>query len=147
MIGSKGSRHFFNELEAEPRQITPSTNDFSRPLSKLQVIFRSSDWFIAQFVPLVIGWSNYLVLVFRPSFENRYIISFIADPNKRLALFKKLEETHKLRDVKPPPTKRQPPKRVEYFAGEFCCYELFTHSNFNFERLNFTISICLRLCC
>ncbi|XP_015748541.1 PREDICTED: leucine-rich repeat and IQ domain-containing protein 1-like [Acropora digitifera] len=37
----------------------------------------------------------------------------LLDPNKRLALFKKLEETHKLRDVKPPPTRRQPPKRVE----------------------------------
>ena len=59
VIGSKGSRHFFNELEAELRQITPSTNDFSRPLSKLQVISRTSEWFIALFAPLVIGWSNY----------------------------------------------------------------------------------------
>ncbi|XP_020620609.1 leucine-rich repeat and IQ domain-containing protein 1-like isoform X3 [Orbicella faveolata] len=41
----------------------------------------------------------------------------LLDPNKRLALFKKLEETNKLRDVKPPPTRRQPPNRVDYFAA------------------------------
>ncbi|XP_068673772.1 leucine-rich repeat and IQ domain-containing protein 1-like isoform X1 [Montipora foliosa] len=41
----------------------------------------------------------------------------LLDPNKRLALFKRLEETHKLRDVKPPPTKKQPPSRVEYFTA------------------------------
>lgn len=35
-----------------------------------------------------------------------------------MALFKKLEETNKLRDVKPPPTRRQPPNRVDYFAGK-----------------------------
>nr|XP_058949966.1 leucine-rich repeat and IQ domain-containing protein 1-like [Pocillopora verrucosa] len=41
----------------------------------------------------------------------------LLDPNKRLALFKKLEETNKLQEVKPPPTRRQPPNRVEYFAA------------------------------
>ncbi|XP_078345883.1 leucine-rich repeat- and IQ domain-containing protein 1-like isoform X2 [Oculina patagonica] len=41
----------------------------------------------------------------------------LLDPNKRLALFKKLEETNKLRDVRPPPTRRQPPNRVDYFAA------------------------------
>ena len=94
----------------------------------------------------MVGVINF-VLVFRLSFENRYIISFIEDPNKRLALFKKLEETHKLRDVKPPPTKREPPRRDEYFAGEFCCDELSTSStlDFSFKRLNFTISICVSL--
>ena len=51
-------------------------------------------------------------------------VLFHEDPNKRLALFKKLEETNKLRDVKPPPTRRQPPNRVDYFAGEKCRYWL-----------------------
>lgn len=32
-------------------------------------------------------------------------VEFHEDPNKRLALFKKLEETNKLRDVKPRPRK------------------------------------------
>ena len=32
--------------------------NFSCALSKLQVISRNSDWFIAQFVPVVIGRSN-----------------------------------------------------------------------------------------
>lgn len=41
----------------------------------------------------------------------------LLDPNKRLALFKKLEEINKLQEVKPPPTRRQPPNRVEYFAA------------------------------
>jgi len=41
----------------------------------------------------------------------------LLDPNKRLALFKKLEESNKLREVKPPPIRRQPPNRVDYFAA------------------------------
>ncbi|CAH3023297.1 unnamed protein product [Porites evermanni] len=41
----------------------------------------------------------------------------LLDPNKRLALFKKLDETNKLRDVKPPPARRQPPNRIDYFAA------------------------------
>ena len=31
----------------------------SRASSKLQVIVRNSDWFIALFAPVVIGWSDY----------------------------------------------------------------------------------------
>ncbi|XP_074605943.1 leucine-rich repeat- and IQ domain-containing protein 1-like isoform X2 [Acropora palmata] len=59
----------------------------------------------------------------------------LLDPNKRLALFKKLEETHKLRDVKPPPTKRQPPKRVEYFAArEAMAHHLASTSQSTEER-------------
>ena len=47
-----------------------------------------------------------------------YILCFVSvDPNKRLALFKKLEEANKLRDVKPP-ARKQPANRVEYFAGK-----------------------------
>ena len=33
-------------------------HDFSHALSKSQVIARNSDWFIALFAPVVIGWSN-----------------------------------------------------------------------------------------
>ena len=50
---------FFNQLEAKPKPITPCASDFSRPLSKLQEIARNSDWFIALFAPVVIGWRNY----------------------------------------------------------------------------------------
>ena len=32
--------------------------DFSRALSKFQIIARNFDWFIALFAPVVIGWSN-----------------------------------------------------------------------------------------
>ena len=32
--------------------------DFSRALSKFEIIARNCDWFIALFAPVVIGWSN-----------------------------------------------------------------------------------------
>ena len=32
--------------------------NFSRALGELQVIARNSDWFIALFAPVVIGWRN-----------------------------------------------------------------------------------------
>ena len=60
VIGLKISRQFFNQWEAEPKPIAPCTREFSRALSKWQVIVRNSDWFIPQFVPVVIGRSNYL---------------------------------------------------------------------------------------
>ena len=48
----KISRQFFNQWEAKP--IAPCSRDFFRTLSKLQVIARNSDWFIALFAPVVI---------------------------------------------------------------------------------------------
>ena len=55
VIGLKDSRHFFNQWEAKPKPIAPYTCDFSRTTSELQVIARNCDWFIALFVPVVIG--------------------------------------------------------------------------------------------
>ena len=49
---------FFSQLEAKPKPITTCTRDFFRAFSKLQVIARNSDWFIALFAPVVIGQSN-----------------------------------------------------------------------------------------
>ena len=51
--------------------IAPCTRDFSRALSKFQIIARNCDWLIALFVSVVIGRSNCFSLVFRQSFENR----------------------------------------------------------------------------
>ena len=52
--------------------------DFSRPLSKLQVIARNSDWFIALFAPNVIGRSDYFGIGFRQPFDNRSVVlSFV----------------------------------------------------------------------
>ena len=49
-------------LVFQPMRSKTKTNramyDFSRALSKLQVIARNCDWFIALFVPVVIGRSN-----------------------------------------------------------------------------------------
>ena len=57
-LGLKDSRQFFNQWEAKPKPTAPCTRDFSRASSKLQVIARNCDWFIALFVPIVIGRSN-----------------------------------------------------------------------------------------
>jgi len=60
VIGLKDSRQFYNQLEAQPKPITPCTRHFSRALSKLQIISRNCDWFIALFAPVVIGRSDCL---------------------------------------------------------------------------------------
>ena len=39
--------------------LTVNARFFSRALSKLQVMSRNSDWFIALFAPVVIDWSNH----------------------------------------------------------------------------------------
>ena len=57
VIGLKDSRQFFNQSEAKP--LAPCTCDFSRASSEFQVIARNSDWFMALFVPVVIGQSDY----------------------------------------------------------------------------------------
>ena len=59
VIGLRELRQFFNQWEAKPKQIAPCTSDFSRASSELQAIARNSDWFMAPFVPVVIGQSDY----------------------------------------------------------------------------------------
>jgi len=58
VIGWKESRQFFNQWEAKPEPIAPSTRHFSRASSELQVFARNCDWFIALLAPVVIGRSN-----------------------------------------------------------------------------------------
>ena len=59
VIGLNESCQFFNQWEAKPKPkpIAPCTRDFSRASSEWQVIARNCDWFIAPFVPVVIGRS------------------------------------------------------------------------------------------
>ena len=64
VIGSKIWRQIFNQREEKSKPIAASTRDFSRALSKLQVIARNSDWFIALFAPVVIGRSNNFGIAF-----------------------------------------------------------------------------------
>ena len=47
-----------NQWEAKPKPIAQCTRDFSRASSELQVIATNWDWFMALFVPVVIGRSN-----------------------------------------------------------------------------------------
>ena len=59
VIGLKESRQFFNQWESKLKPIiAPCTRDFSRVSRGLQVIARNCDWFMALFVPVVIGLSN-----------------------------------------------------------------------------------------
>ena len=53
--------------------------DFSRPLSKLRVVGRNSDWFIALFPPVVIGRWNY----FGKSLESRSVPATRMQQDKR----------------------------------------------------------------
>ena len=70
----KDTRQFFNQWEAKPKPIAPCTRDFSRASSELQVIARNSDSFMALFVPVVIGQSDYLGFGFSTVIWNRSII-------------------------------------------------------------------------
>ena len=59
VIGLKDLGQFFNQWEAKPKPIAPCARDFSRASSESQVIARNNnyycDWFMALFVPVVIG--------------------------------------------------------------------------------------------
>ena len=70
----KISRKFFNQWETKPKPI-----HFSRALSKVQVIARNFDWFIAMFAPVVKGRINYfsLVLFFWESFETALFVNIV----------------------------------------------------------------------
>ena len=56
----------------KPKPMAPRARDFSRALSKFQII---ADWFIVLFAPVVIGWSDPVVIAWQwfsriQSFEN-----------------------------------------------------------------------------
>ena len=58
VIGEKISPSFSTNLKQIQNQSYHVHVMFSRPLSKLQIIARNSDWFIALFAPVVIGRNN-----------------------------------------------------------------------------------------
>ncbi|KAK3699172.1 hypothetical protein QZH41_011874 [Actinostola sp. cb2023] len=70
----------------------------------------SNEWGLKSALTAELMWKRANKMKYNPARKRRLL-----DPTKRLALFKKLDEANKLRDVKPPP-KRQP-QRVDYFAG------------------------------
>ena len=47
------------EADAKRKHFALFTRNFSRALSKFQVITRNSDWLVVLFVPVVIGRSNW----------------------------------------------------------------------------------------
>ena len=62
VIGFKISSQLFSQREAKSKPIITHTRDLSRALSKLQVIAKNSDSFIALFAPVM--WSDYLRICF-----------------------------------------------------------------------------------
>ena len=59
MIGSKFSRHFFNQSEVKPKPIVARACTFSRALCRQRVITSSFDWFTGLSPSFLIGQSNY----------------------------------------------------------------------------------------
>jgi len=59
VIAFKISSQFFSQLEAKPKTITTYT------LSKLQVIAKNSDSFVAVFAPVMFGGVTTLVFIFQ----------------------------------------------------------------------------------
>ena len=59
VIGSKFSRHFFNQSEVKPKPIVARACTFSRALCWLRVITSSFDWFTGLSLSFLIGLSNY----------------------------------------------------------------------------------------
>jgi len=48
----------FQPMRSKTRTNRACMRDFSRALSKFQIIARNCDWLIEVFAPVVIGWSN-----------------------------------------------------------------------------------------
>ena len=59
VMGSKFSRHFFNQSEVKPKPIVARACTFSRALCRLRVITSSFDWFTGLSPSFLIGQSNY----------------------------------------------------------------------------------------
>ena len=59
VISLRVSHQFFSQWEAKPKPVAIHMRDLSRALSKLQVIARNPDSFIAPSAPVVFGRSNY----------------------------------------------------------------------------------------
>ena len=59
VIGSKFSRHFFNQSEVKPKPIVARACTFPRALCCLRVIISSFDWFTGLSPSFLIGQSNY----------------------------------------------------------------------------------------
>ena len=59
MIGSKFSRHIFNQTEVEPKSIVARACTFSRALCRLRVIALSFDWFTGLPPSFLTAQSNY----------------------------------------------------------------------------------------
>ena len=59
VIGSKFSRHFFNQSEVRPKPIVARECTFSRALCRLRVITSSFGWSTGLSPSFLIGLSNY----------------------------------------------------------------------------------------
>ena len=74
MIGSKFSRHFFNQSEVKPKPIVARACTFSRALCRLSAITSSFHWFTGLSPSFLIGQSNYFgfgftTLIWKPVYR------------------------------------------------------------------------------
>ena len=77
VIGSKFSRHFFNQSEVKPKPIVARACTFSRALCRLRVITSSFDWFTGLSPSFMIGQSNYFDFRFTTlDWNSLYLIWF-----------------------------------------------------------------------
>ena len=113
VIGLKDSRQFFSLWEAKPKPTAPCTRDFSRASSELQVIARNCDWFIALFVPVVIGRSNcfgfgfstviwkllydvWAIVIAQETINSRHLGDYMKTRRKRLKFLRICPKKHAL---------------------------------------------------
>ena len=54
----------FSPMRSKAKTIAPCKRDFPGALSKLKIVARNSDWYIALFAPVVICRSNYFGIAF-----------------------------------------------------------------------------------
>ena len=64
VIGSKISRHFFNQSDVKPKSIEARACTFFRALCRLRLITSSFDWFTGLSPSFLIGQSNYFAFGF-----------------------------------------------------------------------------------
>ena len=84
MIGSKFSRHFFNQSEVKPKPIVARACTFSRALCRLRVITSSFDWFAGLSQSFLIGQSNYFGFGFTTlNWNSLYNLNGITKRNPR----------------------------------------------------------------
>ncbi|XP_031548663.1 leucine-rich repeat and IQ domain-containing protein 1-like [Actinia tenebrosa] len=109
LANQRGTPRVHNDQRSPEQDLMSVTSGTQSHLTHRQEEM-SSEWGVRDPSTAELMWKRANRMKYNPARKRKLL-----DPNKRLALFKKLDEANKLREVKPPP-KRQP-QRVDYFAA------------------------------